>query len=215
MSMDPSTIGSSALTMQAGGAINSTIGSYFSAQGQKASWNNQAQLAKINAQLSEDSAQSALLAGQKEEQQVDMNTTNLKATQRASFGANGIDMSGGGSPIAVLNTTDTMGQIDADQVKANAVRQAWGYRVQATNESNQALTDTATAKSINPGMVAEGSLLTGASQVASSWYSMNRQGVFSGSSGSSGSSGAPDGENANGYSKGGYTFGPYKDNGSY
>lgn len=165
--------------MQAGGALTTGIGSYFSAKAQKATYAGQASIADTNAQLAEDSAQSALMAGAKQEQAKMLETTDVVGKQVTGFAANGIDVSGGGSVDNVISSTKTMGEIDADTINANAVRQAWGYRIQATGYKNQALQDRATSSGINPAMQGATSLMSSGGQVAESWYKMNKSGVFS------------------------------------
>lgn len=173
----------SAIGLQSAGAVTSTIGSYFGTKGQQTALNGQADVAEINARLADEGAATALQAGQREEQRIDINTSNLKGTERADFGANGIDISGGGSPIRVLNSTETLGQIDANTAHLNAIRTAFGYKTQATNYTNQARTLRTSSKTISPLMAAGSTLLEGASSVAKSYYTLNKNGAFSSAEG--------------------------------
>jgi hypothetical protein len=166
-----------ALTMQGTGAASSALGAYYGAQSQKQSLELTANLADINARMSESAAQQTLLTGQREEQKSRIATANLKGTQRASMAANGIDL-GEGTAANVLTTTDVMGEIDANTIHANAVRSAWGYRTQSVNQTNQALTSRASAGAINPGQAAMTSLLGSAGSVASNWYRYDKAGAF-------------------------------------
>lgn len=166
-----------ALGAQGFGAASSAVSSYYSAQSQKASLGLQATIADINAQTAESATQQALYSGQRQEQASRLRTANLKGQQTASLAANGIDL-GQGSALRVLTDTDTLGQIDANTIQANAVRSAWGYRTQATNYQNQALQARSAAGAISPGMALATSLLGGATQVAGSWYSFNKAGAF-------------------------------------
>lgn len=180
---DPGSTGGFALAsgttaLQGAGVFNGGIGAYFASLGQKNAMKTSANIADINARMAEDSAQSALLAGQREEQNIDIRTTNTLGAEKASYGASGVDVNGGGSVGAVMSTTQIMGESDAITAKANAVRTAWGFRTQAVSDKNQALADRATADGISPGMAASGSLLTGASSVASSYYNLKKQGYF-------------------------------------
>jgi hypothetical protein len=165
-----------ALTMQGAGAASSALGAYYGAQSQKSSLELQANLADINARMSESSAQQTLLTGQRDEQKSRIATANLKGTQRASMAANGIDL-GEGSAAQVLTSTDVMGEVDADTIAANAVRSAWGYRTQGVNQSNQALMSRASAGAINPGQAAVTSLLGSAGTVAGNWYQYSKAGA--------------------------------------
>ena len=164
------------LGMQAAGAAMGTVGSYYSARNTKSNLQLQANLADTNAQIAELGAQSALAQGAKEEQRSRLQTTALKKSQRVALAANGVDL-GQGSAAELLTSTDLMGDIDANTIRANAVRSAWGYRTQATNYQNQALMDRASAGAISPGAGAVASLLGSAGSVGQSWYQFNQVGA--------------------------------------
>ena len=162
---------------QIGGAATSAIGSYFGAATQKAVLNGQASVADSNARISELGAQSALMQGQQQVGALTLRAGQLKSSQRAAMAANGIDL-GTGNAAELQASTDIMKEIDANTLTANAVRSAWGYRTQAMNFKNEALTRRASAGAISPGMAAASSLLGSAGSVASSWYGMNKAGMF-------------------------------------
>ena len=162
---------------QIGGAATSAIGSYFGAATQKAVLNGQASVADSNARISELGAQSALMQGQQQVGALTLKAGQLKSSQRAAMAANGIDL-GTGNAAELQASTDIMKEIDANTLTANAVRSAWGYRTQAMNFKNEALTRRASAGAISPGMAAASSLLGSAGSVASSWYGMNKAGMF-------------------------------------
>ena len=164
------------LGMQAAGAAMGTVGSYYSAQNTKSNLQLQANLADTNAQIAELGAQSALAQGAKEEQRSRLQTTALKKSQRVAMAANGVDL-GQGSAAEILTSTDLMGDIDANTIKANAVRNAWGYRTQATNYQNQGAMNRASASSISPVGGAVSSLLGSAGSVGQSWYQFNQAGA--------------------------------------
>lgn len=157
------------------GAVNSTIGTYYNTQSQASALEHQAEMAKINARISEMGAQSALLAGQKQVGQLTLKAGRLKSAQKVSLAANGVVM-GEGSAAEIIASTDLMKEIDANQIMANAVQSAWGYRTQSVSYANQALSQSAAASSISPFGMAAGSLLSGAGHVASNWYSFKKQG---------------------------------------
>lgn len=161
---------------QYAGGINSAIGAFTGAEGQKTALGAQANIASVNAKISEDSAQSALLQGQREEQKVLLQSGELKSAQKTSMAANGIDLSAGGTPQNVLTSTDLMGKTDANTVNANAVRAAWGYRTQETGFENEALMDKTAASGINPFMSAGSSLLTSASSISMTRYRLQASG---------------------------------------
>lgn len=192
---------SAALALQSAGAASSAIGAWGAASSQKNSLNFQADIADINARMSESQAQATLLTGQKQAQQSMLQTAQLKSTQRAGMAANGLDL-GVGSAANVLNSTEVMGQIDKNQIEANATRAAWGYRTQSTNYANEALMDRATASSINPTMAGVTSLISGAGQVASSWYRLNQAGALGQTSEQMTKQWDPDGSYSRKYARG-------------
>jgi hypothetical protein len=155
----------------------SALGAYNGAQSNKLTLQGQADIAEINSRMSETTAQSTLLAGQREEQKSRIATANLKGTQRASLAANGVDL-GVGSAENILTTTDVMGEIDANTIKDNAIRSAWGYRTQAVNYQSQARSSRAASGAISPESAMASTLIGGAGQVASSWYQMGKPKMF-------------------------------------
>lgn len=164
------------LGVQAAGAGMSTVGSYYSARNDRLNLGLQADLADTNARIAELGAQSALAQGAREEQRSRLQTAQLKSTQRTAMAANGIDL-GEGTAAQVLTATDLMGDLDAETIRANAARSAWGYRTQAVDAKNQALIARAGAKSMSPVSSAATSLLDSAGSVAQSWYQFNQAGA--------------------------------------
>lgn len=164
------------LGIQGGGVGAEAIGGYFAAKSQKYALKGQAAVDEANARMSELSAKTTLLAGQRQEQAVRLNNAALKSTQRNNLAANGFDL-GSDSARAILNTTDILGEIDANTIASNAISQAWGYRVEGTNYSNKALMTRTQASAISPLMQAGTTLLTGASKVATNRYLMTKYGA--------------------------------------
>lgn len=168
-----------AVAMQAAGAVSGAIGSYWSAKAQKAQLEGQAALADINARTSELSAQQEYIKGQHEVGRLTLQAGQLKGRQRTALAANGVDL-GEGNAAEIQASADILKEIDKNTLEANAVRSAWGYRIQATNYQNEAMMKRAGATGVSPGTQASASLLTGAAQVARSWYSLNNEGAFGG-----------------------------------
>lgn len=173
MGFSSSQLASASLIGQIGGGVTSAIGSYFSAATQKATLKGQAAIADTNARIAELGAQSILNQGQQQVGALTLKAGQLKSSQRAAMAANGIDL-GTGSAVEIQASTDIMKEIDSNTLTANAVRSAWGYRTQAVNFENEALTKRATAGAISPFGSAAGSLLGSAGSVAGSWYSLNK-----------------------------------------
>lgn len=160
------------LGMQAAGAISGAIGGFYSAKMTKNQLAFEADMSRINARIAELGARSAFERGQKEVASLTMQAGQLKSRQRAAMAANGIDL-GEGNAAEVQASTELMKELDKQTIEANAVRSAWGYRTEATNLQSAALMKEGSAAGISPLMSGASSLLTGAGQVASSWYQMN------------------------------------------
>lgn len=168
-----SPIGTASLALQAAGLAASTVGSYYSARFQKNQLAFDASMADINARIAELGARSALDQGQRQIGALTMQAGNLKSRQRAALAANGVDL-GEGNAAEIQASTDIMSEMDKNTLESNAVRTAWGYRTQGVNDQNQAIMDRAAADGVSPFASATSSLLTGAGQVASYWYQMDR-----------------------------------------
>ena len=177
MGITAGTIGQTLLAGQAAGAAASAVGSYYGARSQQITARGAADIADINAGQSELAAQQELARGNAQVAAVTMRAGQVKGAQRTALAANGVDL-GVGSAAEVLTSTDIQKEEDINTITANAVRAAWGQRMQATNFTNEALTKRAGADSISPGMAGFTSLLGGATQVASSWYTLNKAGVI-------------------------------------
>lgn len=177
MGIAAGTIGQTLLAGQAAGAAASAVGSYYGARSQQITARGAADIADINAGQSELAAQQELARGNAQVAAVTMRAGQVKGAQRTALAANGVDL-GVGSAAEVLTSTDIQKEEDINTITANAVRAAWGQRMQATNFTNEALTKRAGADSISPGMAGFTSLLGGATQVASSWYTLNKAGVI-------------------------------------
>ena len=91
-----------------------------------------AQVATMNAQLSERRAKDALLRGQAAEQQKRMEVAQLQGRQRAAMAANGVDLTFG-SPLDAMVDTAVLGELDALTIRRNAARESYDSRVEAVN----------------------------------------------------------------------------------
>lgn len=170
-------LGTFSLGAQVTSALMGTVGSFYSAKAQRAALRSQATVDRINARIMEQGAQSTLLQGQQQVGQLTLKAGQLKSSQRAAMAANGIDL-GVGNAAEIQASTEVMKEIDKNTVEANAVRAAWGYRTQGSNFENDAIAKSATASTIAPIGSAVSSLLGGASQVASTWYGLNKVGAI-------------------------------------
>lgn len=151
------------------GLAVSAVGAYKGAQARKSALEYDAAVASNNQRLAEYQAGLALENGAVQEQSQQLKTADALADQRAALAANGVDL-GEGSPNEILATTRFMGKRDELQIRDNAVRQAWGYRQQASAYGTEAAANRAAAAATKPFLTAAGSLMTNAGTVASTWY---------------------------------------------
>lgn len=132
------------------------------ANAQAAASQYNAQIAEMNAKLSDRRARDAIIRGQEEEQRKRAEIAQLMGRQRAAMGANNVDISFG-SPLDTLVDTAVMGELDALTIRRNAAREAYDFEVQAVNQRAQAGLDRMNASASRTGGIlgAAGSVLGG------------------------------------------------------
>lgn len=136
---------------------------------------SQANIARINAQAMEMQAQQRLQTAEKDQIRLTMQAGQTKSSQRAAIAANGLSVGEGGS-VELLASTDIIKEIDSNQIKENAVRDAWGMRMQAANYKGQAYMAEAGKQSV--GVNFGTTLLSGASQIANRYMVYDAMGLF-------------------------------------
>ena len=97
----------------------------------KQSAKSQANLARFNAKVSRLSARDAMLRGEVAQHRQRQKTAILAGRQKSLIAAGGADVDLG-SAADVIQSTLVLGEIDAMQAMNNAMREAWGFEVQAT-----------------------------------------------------------------------------------
>lgn len=165
------TAANASLALTALGAGMQAYGMYQQGQAREKAAEYNAAVASNNMVLAERQAEDATKRGKIEEQRHRMQVGRLKADQRSALAASGIDVASG-SALDVLEDTAKLGEWDALQIRANADREAYGYRAQGMNYQAEAGLQTMKGRQASrAGMIGAGSsLLTGAGNVAGSWY---------------------------------------------
>ena len=87
---------------------------------------------KMNAALAEQSAGYSRAKGEIEAQRLHRLGLEMVGSQRAAFGASGVNV-GSGSPVDVVADTFTRSDIDASMARYNAELEAFGFEVEALN----------------------------------------------------------------------------------
>jgi len=122
-----------------------------------------AQVAEMNAEISERRAKSTIEAGARDEQMKRQQVQQILGQQQAGMAANGVDLTFG-SPLDLLVDTAVQGEIDALTIRTNTYREAYNARVDATKQRAGAELYRGQAKSAQTGgyIGAIGTILGGA-----------------------------------------------------
>jgi hypothetical protein len=145
------------------GTMVQARGAAQAAEGQRAAY-------QYNAQVGEMQAQDALSRGEQAVVRHNLQVKQLKGRQIANLAANGVDVTSG-SALDILAGTDIMADIDAQVIRQNAEREAWGYRAGST-------LDRYSASQQSPLLASGGTLLNGVSSVAGKWYGFKQSGAI-------------------------------------
>jgi hypothetical protein len=112
-------------------------------ESQKAEARYNAAVENDKAKIADAQAEQALQLGNIEEERQRARVRAAIGSQRVALAANNIDASSG-SALDLIGETAQFGEEDALAIRANAAREAWGYKVGANDSRNQAkLTKTA------------------------------------------------------------------------
>lgn len=116
--------------------------------------------ARFNAQVGQVQATQAQERGTAEEEQLRLQSAQLRGRQRVALAATGVDL-GKGSALDVISDTAALTALDAATIRRNTANEFWGYQSQA------ALDKSATG---SPVLTAAPTVLGGATQFADRWY---------------------------------------------
>ena len=133
-----------------GSTIMGGVGAIQQGQSQAKAARYNAQVADMNARMSDRAAKDALERGALEEQKQRQKTAQLMGQQTAAMAANGVDI-GFGSPLDLLVDTATLGELDALTIRTSAYREERDIRQQGANYRGQAAMNRAQASSASTG----------------------------------------------------------------
>lgn len=150
--------------MQAYGAMQQSAAN-------KNAYNYQAEVGRNNAKIAEWNAQDVARRGEQELIDHQRKTAALTGNQRATLAGRGLDLSEG-SALNILSDTEYLSKQDELTIKDNTAKRVWQARMQGYNEGSNAELLQMRSDAENPLFNGAASLLTGAGQVASHWYSM-------------------------------------------
>ena len=172
-SISASATGIAGLAMSAVGTGVGVMGQMQQASAQKASADYQAQVAQGNAQVAQQNATMAAQSGEEKAAIQEQKTRQDVGSELASQASSGVDINSSTSR-AVRTSTQTLGSLDAQTIRSDAAKQAFGYQVQASNYGNAASADTVTGKNdLAAGEVGAGaSLLSGVGKAGLNYASI-------------------------------------------
>ena len=181
---DPVTLGTLGTVASGAGAGISAFGALSGGRAQSQMYQYQAGVANLNSQIALQNRDYALATGDVEAAKYGMQARSRMGAIRAGEGAQNIDV-GSGSKALVQEGQQTVAGIDLAQIANNAARKAYGYTVEATQDTAQAQIDTQAASDASTagGIKALASLVSGAGSVASKWYQGSSVGLNGGASG--------------------------------
>jgi len=148
------------------------LGGVMTAKSQKDQGDFTEAMGKRNAQTEQAKADEAIRIGAIDEERQRTQTKQIMGEQRAGMASTGLEVDSG-SFGDILADTAKFGELDAQTIRANALKDAWGFKGEATNSLLQG-SMAGRAGSMN----AAGTLLSSASQ-AFGMYS-RRSGFSSG-----------------------------------
>lgn len=119
------------------GAGLGAYGQYEQGQAQGAAAHYQAGVQRINAAIARQNAAIAMESGNAQVGIQQQKTRATIAATKASEGASGVDVNSG-SFRDVISSERALGELDAMNVRTNAVREAYGLNVRAKSEEAQA-----------------------------------------------------------------------------
>jgi len=156
---DPATL---TLLATATAVIGTGVSSYSQSQAQKQQGAYEASIYETNARLAEIQAKDAIRRGELASTEKKKQTKQLIGSQRARLAAQGQELGLRESDaLLIQEETAEFGALDALEIRNNAWREAWGYRVQASDYLSRAKFARLTAK-----QKARNTLLTGGLQAA-------------------------------------------------
>lgn len=126
-----------ALGLAIAGATTSAVGQWKAGtqakkagQAQRRAAESQAELLDFNAHVADLQAADAIERGRQDENQFRQGVQGLIGSQRAGFAGGGVEVFSG-SALDVQRDAAFLGELDMRTIRQNAMREAWGYKVEA------------------------------------------------------------------------------------
>lgn len=161
--LEIASLGMTALSMGTG-----LYGSVQSAKAQEAQLNYQAGIDLQNAERANFLANDALERGELEAKQNLLKMQQFKGEQRSAFASTGVVVDEG-SAFDTISDTDYIADIEAEIIRSNAEREAYGYKSQAGSFSASSGLNSMAAGNSSALYSGGSTILTGGSMLADKW----------------------------------------------
>jgi len=172
-------VGGLGLGASLAGGLLSAFGANAAGQRQQDMYNYQAQVARINADIDRQNSSYALNKGEIEASQYGMKAAQQRGQIKVAQAASGLDVNSG-SNADVQRSQGQLTRMDLTQIRSNAAKVAYDYRVKATMDENQASLDVmAGENAAKAGQInAMSSILGTVGSVSSKWMQGNTMGMW-------------------------------------
>lgn len=117
-------------------AVSSIAGGIENAQSIKAQGEYQQTVANTNAKMAELQGNEALVMGSYAASRRNIQARQQVGQARTAMAGSGVDLSSG-TAKSVISATQNVGMQDEIMIRNNAARQAWGYKMQAMQDTFQ------------------------------------------------------------------------------
>jgi hypothetical protein len=176
--MDPVSLATIGTGATVAGGLTSAIGSVLGGIGASKQAQYQAGVAQINRTIALQNADYARKVGESRAVELGLKSRAAQATTLARQGGSGLDVNRG-SAAAVRASEGEMGRYEQSVARANAAKTAYGYQVQALEDTAQGqVYQMAGSQALTAGYIGAGSsLLSGAGNVASKWIDYGKAGI--------------------------------------
>lgn len=148
----------------------SLIGTGISAYGSYAAGKANAAIGEWNATIAEEQSRDAIVRGEQAAADARTQGRQVVGEQRAAIAGQGIQLDTGTATDLVADT-DRQVQTEVGRIRADAAREAWGFKVQAASDRMQARFAKSSGRN-----QAIGTILTGTGQAGMMAYQTYREG---------------------------------------
>lgn len=168
------------MASSAASGIMGAVSSVMSGNSQSSMYKYQAGTARVKADIAKGNAAYARYAGEFESQRSGMKTRSERGNAIAQMSGRGVVV-GSGSSGRVIDSISDIGRQDQRTIRASAARRAYGFDIEAAEQTAQAdMYGKAAQRSKQAGYInAAGSLLKSASSVSDKWSAASNSGIFS------------------------------------